>query len=156
MIALKTILVATDFGEAAEAALAYGRALARMFGGTLHLLHVTDNQFLRPMAANPHHAEEAIRRRLNERLSDQDRRGLDADVTLETSDSPADAIVEYAGRIAADLIVMGTHGRTGLDRLLTGSVAEHVVRMAPCPVLTVRDRSRAFVVADVAPDAARA
>jgi universal stress protein A len=156
MIALKTILVATDFGEAADAALAYARGLARIVGGTLHLLHVTENQFLRPMAANPHHAEEAVRKRLHELLSDQDRRGLEADVTLEISDAPADAIVEYAHRIAADLIVMGTHGRTGLDRLITGSVAEHVVRTAPCPVLTVRNRIHASAVADVVPDAVRA
>jgi len=156
MIALKTILVATDFGEAADAALAYGRALARMFGGTLHLLHVAENQFLRPMAANPHDVEEATRRRLNALLADCDRRGLGADVTLEISDAPAEAIVEYAGRIAADLIVMGTHGRIGLDRLLTGSVAEQVVRTAPCPVLTVRDRRRAVVVAEAAAEAARA
>jgi universal stress protein A len=156
MIALKTILVATDFGEAADAALSYGRALARTFGGTLHLLHVTENQFLRPMAANPHDANEATRRRLTALLGDHDRRGLDADVTLETSDAPAEAIVEYAARIEADLIVMGTHGRTGLDRLLTGSVAEHVVRTAPCPVLTVRSCRSAVMVTETAADAARA
>jgi len=156
MIALKTILVATDFGEASDAALAYGRALARVFGGRLRLLHVTENQFLRPMADSPEHAHQAIRRRLNDLLGGEDRRSVDGDAALETSDAPAEAIVEYARRIEADLIVMGTHGRTGLDRLLTGSVAEHVVRSAPCPVLTVRDRSRAFVVADLVPEAVRA
>src|SRR5204863_3535391 len=89
MIAMKTILVATDFGEAADAALAYGRALARMFGGTLHLLHVTENQFLRPMIDRPEHAHEAIRRRLNQLLQDEDRRGVDGEGALETSDAPA-------------------------------------------------------------------
>jgi nucleotide-binding universal stress UspA family protein len=68
---------------------------------------------------------------------------------VETSDNLAEAIVEHARRTAADFIVMGTHGRTGVDRALMGSVAEHVVRTAACPVLTVRHPEREFVIPDV-------
>jgi len=138
MITLANILVATDFGDAAEAALSYARALARAFGATLHVLHVRENTFLRPTPADPQALEEAALAQLHERLTDDDRRQLRAQAIVETSDAPAAAIVAYARRAGIDLIVTGTHGRTGLERALLGSVAEEIVRTAPCPVLTVR------------------
>jgi nucleotide-binding universal stress UspA family protein len=64
------------------------------------------------------------------------------------SDAPADEIVTFAKTMAADLIVMGTHCRAGVSHLLMGSVAERVIRTAPCPVLTVRHPEREFVVMD--------
>ena len=67
---------------------------------------------------------------------------------LETSDNPAEEIVKYAKAHAIDLIVMGTHGRGALAQLLVGSVAERVVRTAPCPVLTVRHPEHEFIVPD--------
>ena len=69
---------------------------------------------------------------------------------LETSDHPADEIVQYAKAAGIDLIVMGTHGRGAMAHLLVGSVAETVVRTAPCPVLTVRHPEHEFVVPDAA------
>jgi nucleotide-binding universal stress UspA family protein len=150
MIALKRILVATDFGPAAEAALTYGRALARNFGATLTVIHVAENFFLRATTADPHALKAALARRLEERLTVADRSALQARAVLDTSDQPADAITTYAKQAEIDLIVMGTHGRDGLTHLLVGSVAERVVRTASCPVLTVKHPEHEFVLPDAA------
>jgi len=145
MIVLKNVLVATDFSAASDAALMYGRALARRFGATLHLLHVADNPFLRPTIADPYALASATDRLLHERLTEDDRAG-GARAVMKTSDRPPDTITEYARTSAIDLIVMGTHGRGAMSRLLVGSVAERVVRTAPCPVLTVRQPEHEFVL----------
>ena len=150
MIALKRILVATDFGPAAEAALTYGRALAKNFGATLTVMHVAENFFLRATIADPHALKAAVARRLEERLTAEDRSALHARAVLETSDQPADAITTYAKQAEIDLIVMGTHGRHGISHLLVGSVAERVVRTASCPVLTVKHPEHEFVIPDAA------
>ena len=150
MIALKRILVATDFGPAAEAALTYGRALANNFGATLTVMHVAENFFLRATVADPHTLKAAVARRLEERLTAEDRSALHARAVLDTSDQPADAITSYAKQAGIDLIVMGTHGREGLAHLLVGSVAERVVRTASCPVLTVKHPEHEFVLPDAA------
>lgn len=150
MIALKRILVATDFGPAAEAALTYGRALAKNFGATLTVMHVAENFFLRATIADPHALKAAVARRLEERLTAEDRSALHARAVLETSDQPADAITTYAKQAEIDLIVMGTHGRNGLSHLLVGSVAERVVRTASCPVLTLKHPEHEFVLPDAA------
>jgi nucleotide-binding universal stress UspA family protein len=157
MIRLKKILVATDFGEAADAALTYGRALARTFTSSLVLLHVVDNVFSHAMAGEGYVAilpevqrelEEASRRRLEERLIDNDPVPLPVTPVMVTSSTPAHAIVQYAKEEEVDLLIMGTHGRGPLAHLLMGSVAERVVRTAPCPVLTVRHPEHEFVVPD--------
>jgi len=148
MIVLKRILVATDFGPQADAALTYARALARNFGATLHVMHVAENFFLRPTVADPHALKAAVARRLEERLTAEDRSDLHARAVLETSDHAADAITTYAKGAEIDLIVMGTHGHHGLTHLLVGSVAERVVRTAACPVLTVKHPEREFVLPD--------
>ena len=150
MIALKRILVATDFGPAAEAALTYGRALAKNFGATLTVMHVAENFFLRATIADPHALKAAEARRLEERLTAEDRSALHARAVLDTSDQPADAITAYAKQAEIDLIVMGTHGRNGISHLLVGSVAERVVRTASCPVLTVKHPEHEFVLPDAA------
>ncbi|MCU1386277.1 MAG: hypothetical protein JWL71_4974 [Acidobacteria bacterium] len=146
MIVLKNILVATDFGPAADAALAYGRSLAAQFDATLHVIHVAENYFLRPTAIDPSVLKAAAARRLEERLTAADRATLNAHAVMETSDRPANTITAYANKTGIDLIVMGTHGRTGLAHVLMGSVAEQVVRTAPCPVLTVRHPEHEFIV----------
>jgi nucleotide-binding universal stress UspA family protein len=157
MIALKKVLVATDFGPASESALRYGRALARGFGAALHVLHVTDNLFARAMdgygyTAIPPQAQEDLeragRKQTERLLDDEDRQELHAIATTVTSNSHADAIVDYARTNGIDLIVMGTHGRGAVAHLLMGSVAECVVRIAPCPVLTVRNPEHEFVLPD--------
>jgi len=148
MIVLKNILIATDFGPASDAALTYGRALAKAFGARLHLLHVAENNFLRPTIADPHALNEAVHRRLDNCLVPEDRSELRARAVLKVSDNPAEEIADYARDASIELIVVGTHGRTGVSHLLVGSVAERVVRIAPCPVLTVRHPEHEFVVPD--------
>jgi nucleotide-binding universal stress UspA family protein len=154
---LKKILVATDFGEAADAALEYARALARQFGAELHVLHAARNIYLETFGAETFTAiaptlqnelEEAAKRQLDERLVDSDRSDPRTLRVVMTSSSPAYTIVEYAKDKGVDLIVMGTHGRGALAHMMMGSVAERVVRMATCPVLTVKHPEHEFVVPD--------
>jgi nucleotide-binding universal stress UspA family protein len=155
MITLKKILVPTDFSVEGDAALTYGRALARTFGATLHLLHVADNLYLRlgndafiPPPDLQRDLEDAARRHLDALSIDSDPGQRRATPAVVVSSSPAMAIVEYAKQVGVDLIVMGTHGRGAVAHLLMGSVAERVVRTAPCPVLTIRHPEREFVTAD--------
>ncbi len=156
MIALKKILVATDFGEPAAAALAYGRDLARQYGAALHLMYVEDDLMARYagdalVLLTPDMQEDIERAaltRLEALLTDADRRELHARATVLSSLSPASVIVEYARAEKIDLIVIGTHGRGAIAHLLMGSVAERVVRLAPCPVLTIRSLEREAVAAD--------
>jgi len=148
MIALRNILVATDFGPAADAAMTYGRALARTFGARLHLLHAMENPFLRSSSGDPHAHKTALLRRLHDQVTAEDAGALKAHVVLDTSDDPADAITAYAKSANIDLIVIGTHGRGAIAQFLVGSIAERVVRTAGCPVLTVKHPEHEFVVAD--------
>ncbi len=156
MIRLKNVLVATDFSETSDVALAYGRELARTFGAKLHVLHVADNITTRyafdgsvvlPPDAQAHF-EDAARTRLEQLLGDDDRRELGAVAVLRTSNATPDDIVDYAKAADIDVIVMGTHGRRALAHFLLGSVAERVVRTSPCPVLTVRRPEREFLAPD--------
>ena len=148
MIRLNNVLVAVNFDDTSNVALVYARSLARTFGARLHVLHVMENLFLRPMANDPRAIEAGTTKRLLDCLTDDDRSALHAVPVVRKSDDPADEIVKYAKSDGIDLIVMGTHGRPGLAHLLMGSVAEKVVRTAPCPVLTLRHPEREFVVAD--------
>jgi nucleotide-binding universal stress UspA family protein len=92
--------------------------------------------------------EQTARTRLETLLNDEDRTMLQAKTVLLTSNTPALAIVNYAKEHGTDLILVGTHGRGGVAHLFMGNVAERVVRMAPCPVLTVRHPEREFVLPD--------
>jgi nucleotide-binding universal stress UspA family protein len=156
MVVLKNVLVATDFGEASELALAYGRELARTFGARLHVLHVVENVMMRYSAEVPFTVlpelqtdlETEARRRLDETVTADDRASFEVVPTVQTAASVPVEIVEYARGQNIDLIVMGTHGRGGVQHLLMGSVAERVVRTAPCPVLTVRTPERDFLAPD--------
>lgn len=153
MILLKNVLVATDFGGASDTALNYGRALARTFGARLHLLHVTENVFMKAVGGDAYITVfPEIQKDIDDAARTELRARVDADtpttVALLTSNAPATSIVEYAKTERIDLIVVGTHGRGAVAHLLMGSVAERVVRTAPCPVLTVRQSEREFVVPD--------
>jgi nucleotide-binding universal stress UspA family protein len=157
MISIKNILVATDFSEPSDAALTYGRALARNFEATLHVVHVVGNLsgvvyggegYVASLPELQQEIEDAARKQLDDLLVDSDERPLPTRRMLITSNAPGLAIVQYAAREHIDLIVTGTHGRGGVAHLLMGSVAERVVRTAPCPVLTVRHPEHEFVVPD--------
>jgi nucleotide-binding universal stress UspA family protein len=150
MIRLKTILVPTDFSECSEAAVKYGYALAEAFGATLHLLNVVQDPYTVPWAAEGFAAPigdlladwQAHAKR---RLADSVPAGAPKTVVTTQVGSPHPEIVRYATRHEIDLIVLGTHGRGPLGHMLLGSVAERVVRTAPCPVLTVRHPQHEFV-----------
>jgi universal stress protein A len=140
------ILVPTDFSGPSDAALEYAKALADRFGASLHLVHVLEDQVVGgAFGADPYLAgapayAEALRAdaeaRLAARLTARERIRLHGSSEIASGPS-ARTIVEIAESHGIDLIVMGTHGRTGLAHALIGSVAERVVRSAPCPVLTL-------------------
>lgn len=144
----RNVLAATDLEDAGDPALEEAAGLAARFGAVLHLLHVVTEPMKEPwsgfspaaayLAEIDAHKAGAIRR-LN-RLADRiGAAPAGVDVAVRVGD-PADAILQYATDHDIDLIVCGTHGRRGLDRLVMGSVAERVVRLAPCAVLTVGPR----------------
>ena len=144
MIALKDIVVAVDFSECSDAAIERARLLAEQFGARVHLLHVVDEPF-HDMWANYAPGSdfmavvadlEADATRRLDRIA-QNRLRSTLHVVATAWGDPCAKILEYAGRLNADLIVCGTHGRTGWDHVMMGSVAERLVRLAPCPVLTV-------------------
>ncbi len=152
-IALRRILVPTDFSDCSSAALRYGLAFAERFDAHLHLLHSVQSPFDQPWAAEVYAVSEdqfetAAREKADEqlaRLAAESGRSA-AQVTCMTAiGAPFRSIVTYATEESIDLIVMGTHGRGAIAHLLIGSVAENVVRKAPCPVLTVRLREHEFV-----------
>ena len=153
-MALRNILVATDFSEPSNVALAYGRDLARNYNARLHVMHVVDDVTRYGTeigAALPALQEDLVkvaRRDLDARLTEEDRRQLNAVAVAETGANIAAAICGYAKNNAIDLIVTGTHGRGVVQHFLMGSVADRVVRSAPCPVLTVHAHERDFIVPD--------
>ncbi len=142
-IMIMNILVPTDFSRPSEQALTYARSLAQRFGASLHLLHVVNRPllaeglaaeaFMNESAALGADMVEVAQQRLHKLAPG----AASTDVVFGYA---AKSIVEHASRLGADLIVMGSHGRTGIAHVLLGSVAEAVVRTAPCPVLTVRDQ----------------
>jgi nucleotide-binding universal stress UspA family protein len=157
MITLKNIVAATDFSEPSDAALTYGRALARNFGATLHVVHVVGTvpsvvygaeAYAVSMPELQQELEDEARKQVAALVVNNDPQPLPVRQVVITSNAPAAAIVDYATREHVDLIVTGTHGRGGVAHLLMGSVAERVVRTAPCPVLTVRHPEHEFVVPD--------
>jgi nucleotide-binding universal stress UspA family protein len=156
MITLTTILVATDFSEPSAAALRYGRALAAHFKSSVHVVHVVGTIPTPFMGAAAYvvsvpdlqqQIEDAARKELEALIIDDD--GLPPiRPVLITSNVPAAAIVDYAKQTHVGLIIAGTRGRGAVAHALIGSVAERIVRAAPCPVLTVRHPEHEFVVPD--------
>jgi nucleotide-binding universal stress UspA family protein len=148
MTGITRILVPTDFSATADAALTYAKRLAGQFDASLHLVHAFEDPFTTaafaaeayttlPLALREQLLDEAAAQ-LDERLTPEERARVKGSTEI-VSGTPTSTIVEYAGTLGADLIVMGTHGRGGMAHVLLGSVAERVVRTAPCSVLTLRD-----------------
>ena len=164
------ILVPTDFSTAAHQALAYAFEEATQHQAKLTLLHVMQHHPATEVyyvTGSPEASQAGYAPELGSRLPSPPtrppetvRRGYNEEVLVQLQDlvpasftgswqtqvatgDPADAIVQVAQEIAVDLIVMATHGRTGLQHVFLGSVAEKVVRHVPCPVLTVRYRKEA-------------
>jgi nucleotide-binding universal stress UspA family protein len=133
------ILVATDFSEASEGALKDASWLAEAFDATTTILHVYSNE-PRPQGKAGYRALADVEGELREALAGLSNAhfGGRAEVDLVASSPPALAIAQYAQTHQFDLVVLGTHGRTGLRRMLIGSVAEKTARISPCPVWTAR------------------
>jgi nucleotide-binding universal stress UspA family protein len=149
-IKLQNICVAVDFSDTSGAALNYAKSLADAFGAKLHLLHVLvnwvpDGDF--PVSPQFYVGlEESARKQLDSLLSSDERMKYQAKLALVSGLSEFVEIVRYARDNNIDLLVLGTHGRGAIAHMLMGSVAEKVVRKAPCPVLTVRHPEHEFVM----------
>lgn len=154
MIQLKRILFPTDFSENSRTAQAYACTLADLFHSELHLLHVlVDPVVVIPEPGTFFPIPDTFLNEMQERAQKALDGLLDAkwcegkSVVRELRrGTPFVEIVRYAKATDTDLIVIGTHGRTGLAHVLLGSVAEKIVRKAPCPVLTVRPEGHQFVM----------
>lgn len=141
-ISIKSILLATDFSQASEKAASYAKALARRFSSTVEIAHVFDPSVITSY-------EEAIiglpinqrRKRSNENLerwrNDFCDSGINAHTTSSEGHQPYKDLLKIAKEHQAELIVAGTSAKSGLDRFILGSTAEHLIRGAECPVLTV-------------------
>jgi universal stress protein A len=151
VIEIKSILAPTDFSAHSEQAVRYACRLAERLDSELHLLHVLSeivpagpDPLLMPMMPAQFYKES------EDRAQETLDRSLDPSwgkpvkiITAVRWGSPVESIVSYAVDHRIELVIICTHGRTGLSHVLLGSVAERIVREAPCPVLTIRDRSGA-------------
>ncbi|MEN6616207.1 MAG: universal stress protein [Syntrophorhabdus sp.] len=146
----KKILCPVDFSKFTPQIVAYAADLAKKYGSELHMLHVIPNltyftpyeSFLTP--ENLVAIEKNIQDEVN---SDFAKLLKTMDVKVKTATregTPFVEIIDYAKTEGIDLIVMGTHGRSGIEHILIGNVAEKVVRKSPCPVLTIRPEGKDF------------
>jgi nucleotide-binding universal stress UspA family protein len=154
MIKLKKILYPTDFSESSLEALRYAVTFARDFKARLVLMHVVNEKIFSeglslprleaPEALGQEMAAEA-ERQMRTLIPATERAGLDVEHVILRG-MPFLEIIRYAKANDVDLIVIGTHGRSGMEHIIFGSTAEKVVRKAPCPVLSVRPSQREFVM----------
>jgi len=151
MIQLKRILLPCDFSELSSEATKYACALAEQFEAELHLLHVHENVVVPEYGMGidwdrlMQEARNAAEARMEEVLDPAWQEGRKI-VKVTAEGPPFLQIIRYAKEHEIDVIVMATHGRSGVSHMLIGSVAEKVVRKAPCPVLTVRPKGHQFVM----------
>jgi nucleotide-binding universal stress UspA family protein len=133
------VLVPTDGSEGSANAAMRAIDLAQQYGAAIHVLHVVDSSgssLVGDIRSGPDPAERG-ERAIEKIETMAEAHGIEVTVGLREGD-PADEILTYAEEIEADIIVAGTHGRSGIERRLIGSVAERLVRHANCPVLTVQ------------------
>lgn len=142
---VKRILFPTDFSEGSDIALPYAADMAKHYSAKLHILHVMYDVVQATGWYVPHLSMDEIYKDIEENAKkEMDRYGIeelrgfkDVERTL-VKGMPYDEIIKFAAENKIDLIVMGTHGRKGIERVIFGSTAERVVRNAPCPVMSVR------------------
>lgn len=146
------ILLPTDFSECSAEAARVARSLAERFGSRIVVLHVLDE----PATLDPMFRGDIPLEMLRTRMEQFARENMDSFLarhfsgfvrfdTILATGIPYREIIGNAREAAADLIVIGTHGRTGVEHVIFGSTAEKVVRMSPCPVLSVRQGGKQFV-----------
>jgi nucleotide-binding universal stress UspA family protein len=154
MLNLKKILYPTDFSEYSLAALSYAVRLAQQNDAELFCLHVVEmpqeeyltSEYMVPLNV-PHVPEDKVLRNARarmERFMAENMSGVDRVTSRVLTGIPFIEIIRYAREQSIDLIVIGTHGHSALAAMLLGTVAEKVVRKAPCPVLTVRHPEHKF------------
>ncbi|MBM3780699.1 MAG: universal stress protein [Acidobacteria bacterium] len=153
MTTLKAVLVPTDFSPTSEQALRYAKAMADAFGAALHIIHVIEEPYGQPWAVEAYGFSLAAlqdewvkeaQKRIATVLTPEEHQCYRAEPSTVLG-HPVSEILRYARDRQVDLIVMGTHGRGPLGHVVMGSVAERVVRRAPCPVLTVRPEEHEFI-----------
>jgi universal stress protein A len=150
VIEINSILAPTDFSAHSERAVRYACGLADRLQAELHLIHILSeiipagpDPLLMPVMPPQFYQENEDRARATlEQFRSPEWGSPRSVVTAIRWGGPVEAIVDYALEHEIDLIVLATHGRSGLSHVLLGSVAERIVREAPCPVLTIRDRAR--------------
>jgi len=145
MLSFKTIIVPTDFSDYSLRALAYAIGLAEMYEAKVKLvyvnepaLHVSDIAWV-GIDERARNSSQMVRAKenLDKIVSEQIPADLPCEAVVLNGDA-VDEIIRYADEVEAALIVMATHGRTGISHILMGSTAEHLIRRAPCPVLTLK------------------
>lgn len=148
MKTIKKILYATDFSESSVPACDYALTLAKLAGAELHVLHVIGEFADRRKSMIQPEAMTLLEREVEiqavKEMKDFCEEKFDGEVPYTTEvvmGIPFQEIIKKAGELPADLIVVGTHGRTGLEHVIVGSTAERLVRRSPVPVLTVRAKS---------------
>ena len=150
---MRRILIPTDFSEPARQAQAYAIALAEKFGSELHLMHIVPEVVIPfPDASTSWTMPATVQKdqlknaemRLLQQLDTQWAKDHGV-VQITKVGSPVEEIINYAKENEIDLIVIGTHGYSGFVHFVLGSVAEKIVRMATCPVLTVHPKGHQFV-----------
>lgn len=157
-LAIARILAPTDFSECGKKAVRYALRLAEQAGARLTLVHVLDlpaqaygmistgDGFLSGEEIEKFYrgARRQAEASLAAARAELPPHGVEIDTVVEVG-RPAEHVIDLARKLPADLVILGTHGYTGLKHLLLGSTAERVVRGAPCPVLVVREHERDFV-----------
>jgi nucleotide-binding universal stress UspA family protein len=154
MIRLAKLLVPTDFSEDSEQAARYAVELAKRFQAEIHCIHVVD--IPADLLSTSDYYMTGPSKQFIDQIREESKKNLEAfakknleGVGVRTAfleGSPFVEIIRYAHNQEIDLVVIATHGRTGLRHVLFGSVAEKVVRKAPCPVLVVKRKERDFVL----------
>lgn len=139
----RNIVVATDGSENSDRAISYGIEIAKMSGATVHALYVVDTSSFSsiPMDAGWEAMYEILKKEGGKAVSYVKEAGDSAGVEVKEilgEGHPSNEIIDFAENNSVDLIVMGTHGKSGIDRFLLGSVAEKVVRNSKIPVMVVR------------------
>ena len=152
MISIKNILCPIDYSVYSEKALKYAIEFAEKYNAKLYLMHVLDIRIYDitdPELYNVNVIDKEtinkLRERLHKCISEDTRKNIEVE-TLVIEGVPFAEIIKKAREYKVDLIVLGTHRRTGLSHAIMGSVAEKVVRKAPCPVLTIRHPEHDFVM----------
>lgn len=144
---MKHVLIATDLSDTSSPAVQQGAAVATSLGARITVFHVFNTTpDVPPVALGPYaiiaeQVDDEVRPQIEallEKVCDAELKGSETETIVLSHPNPAHAICDFAGEHEVDLIVVGSHGRTGSARLLLGSVAEKVVRTAPCSVLVAR------------------